>query len=1279
MKKRVLSVFLALALCFTMFAGMGFAAGRVENNLAKAQKVLDSALDSQKAVINNAANAIEDTSIDAEPWLTLIKGAVEDGGLLEGIFNAEMALNEAGQEDQMVVLPYFLIRYLDDSMEAGTITVTENGVISTAVEKFRALNEKYDTTGLGLKASLDMFGDYGDELTNIFTEMIQGDNDDEVISDIGAADKAEVWAIAKDQAEQDAVKVLDYAQKFVFSTSTDENADRTIVENFKKMMDSDRLKKDAALLIGQDILDEVSSGLVGKLKGYISVDLVESIVNPHKAKVFDADKDVAIAEIYTVMKEFAADMESTSDPFMSKLVGLIADRGLTPSGLVKSLELTMVGENGLDPTNGFQVVWYDLALGRAMKVTDLSGDKVVSPEEPIDLNLNHRIIDNQLGQTFKYNVSGQFSVVSNRSDVKVVDNNEGTIILDYDPKDIEPGGKVVLTVYRGKGEVAQGDEVYRYIREYEFDLESEEVAANITIDKAVEQTYGRPSTVFIRGTAEGVKAFNLSVTRPDGSVYVFQTATPDAFAKGYTFGIGENDPEGEYTITAAVQGGPSDVAKFIVKDTEPDRTLELAPVADTTLGGQVFVKGTSSGYKAIIVSIVDKDNKVLSYETVTPETFAKGITYTVPEDRPLGEYKVIAGDAKFTDDTTFWVKAASGNKVLVYEAYDPKTIADKLVGTAMSELGLPATLTLSNDEGDKVENVKIDWTKAVYDANSTEVQTLVGTYAAPSEYDLGGDADGKVEVKVQLVKPAPERKLTLDTTGLNGTVYSKGEDSVVIKGTSVNFKAIVIAIDDENGNRFVYETVTPEQYKNGVKYDIPADAADGTYTVVVGDGQYSDNQTSTFVVKAASPNDIVKKVYTPEEITSKKVGTRLTNLGLPAKVTLTTRDGKTFEADVDWTNAQYDSKSRDTQTLVGQIVLPEEYKDYEFSGIDDKVRVDVTLKSSGPVGPIGPGSDSHSVATKFNDDETAYSVDHINVKGTTDSSNVTLTLVGPNGETLKTVTIKGSEFKAGYAMDISDIAPLGYGKYVLSVKETPNGPIKDTYDFELKAPITVDSFNKKDHMNYIVGYEDGTVRPNANISREETVTILFRLLTEDARKDWLTESTSKFSDVESGRWSMTAIATLSKANLVNGYEDGTFRPANAITRAEFAALTARFALKDAGTVTSTYSDIKGHWAEADIMAVSNAGWFKGSDGKFRPDDKITRAEAVTVINRILERDKADKESFSEDIVKFSDLNESDWFYTDMVEATNSHDYEKNNTKETWTKANEATDWSTYEK
>ncbi len=222
--------------------------------------------------------------------------------------------------------------------------------------------------------------------------------------------------------------------------------------------------------------------------------------------------------------------------------------------------------------------------------------------------------------------------------------------------------------------------------------------------------------------------------------------------------------------------------------------------------------------------------------------------------------------------------------------------------------------------------------------------------------------------------------------------------------------------------------------------------------------------------------------------------------------------------------------------------------------------------------------------------------------------------------------------------------------------------------------------NGDDHYAYIVGYPDSTVRPQNGITRAEVATIFFRLLTDETRNANSTK-TNSYSDVAAGAWYNHAVSTLSAMGIVKGDSQGKFNPNAPITRAEFAAIAARFDDK-ANTTAVDFSDIASHWAKDEISAAANNGWINGyTDGTFRPNNKITRAEAMTLVNRVLKRLPETAEDLHNDMIKWSDNSDtSAWYYLAVQEATNSHYYDiKENKYEKWSKLRETRDWTELEK
>lgn len=276
------------------------------------------------------------------------------------------------------------------------------------------------------------------------------------------------------------------------------------------------------------------------------------------------------------------------------------------------------------------------------------------------------------------------------------------------------------------------------------------------------------------------------------------------------------------------------------------------------------------------------------------------------------------------------------------------------------------------------------------------------------------------------------------------------------------------------------------------------------------------------------------------------------------------------------------------------------------------------------------------------------------------------------GDTYETVlALKDSEWMI---VDTS-ISPVYFENTIDTGKD-------DYYPIIIPTIINKDTgmLNKTDHFAYVIGYPDGTVHPNGQITRAEVATIFFRLLRDEVRDGAFTTSNS-YSDVAYGKWYNNPISTMSALGIITGYPDGTFKPNKPITRAEFAAIAARFDETQSGK-SATFSDVIGHWAAKEIGIAYYNDWIKGyPDGTFKPDQNITRAEAMTLINRVLERKPESPADLLTNMNKWTDnLDTSKWYYLDVQEATNSHGYtRKTFNYELWRQMLPDPDWSRYER
>ena len=253
-----------------------------------------------------------------------------------------------------------------------------------------------------------------------------------------------------------------------------------------------------------------------------------------------------------------------------------------------------------------------------------------------------------------------------------------------------------------------------------------------------------------------------------------------------------------------------------------------------------------------------------------------------------------------------------------------------------------------------------------------------------------------------------------------------------------------------------------------------------------------------------------------------------------------------------------------------------------------------------------------------------------------------------------------SPLKHVYSVAATCDGPLSGLKYstLPGIRWTMDGKID--HDKLLLYPILNIGLNYTDHFAYMVGYPDGTFKPQANITRAEVAAIIYRLMTPESRAKFH-DGDCMFSDVQAGMWFNESVCTLVKAGIISGYPDGTFKPNQSITRAEFSSMIARmFSVSYVGN--NSFEDINGHWAQSYMNILSKLGILKGdSNGNANPDANLTRAEATAMCNRLVGHNSTNSSlnSCKEPITSWPDVSNGAWFYADVLEATNSHDY-------TWT-------------
>ncbi len=383
-----------------------------------------------------------------------------------------------------------------------------------------------------------------------------------------------------------------------------------------------------------------------------------------------------------------------------------------------------------------------------------------------------------------------------------------------------------------------------------------------------------------------------------------------------------------------------------------------------------------------------------------------------------------------------------------------------------------------------------------------------------------------------------------------------------------------------------------------------------------------------------------------------KEGTKLVNLSALSDLYLTYDDNRITAAGeytirgtvTGSTTIKYDNDEIDTIAYLFEQEVDKE-NDSNYRDSADDISATVVVQGSNPSTSLGGGSVINKTLTIMDGEE-----DHSKKQYIVNTTIETGKLEMPK---------KDGYVFAGYYYDKELTKP---------VEEI----FKLTEDMTIYVKWNECVLNETTHFAFIIGYpmEDGReeVRPENNMTREEIATVFYRLL-KDEMRDKLFTAENNFSDVENERWSNKAISTIAKGNYINGYEDGTFKPANPITRAEFVTIAARiYAVDEVYTYDVDFTDVKGHWAEKYINYATASGWIDGyEDNTFKPDKYITRAEVMKIINHVLNR-RVKEEGLIPDAKRWVDNSQDKWYYYEVIEATNFHAFDRaeGETYETWT-------------
>lgn len=620
-------------------------------------------------------------------------------------------------------------------------------------------------------------------------------------------------------------------------------------------------------------------------------------------------------------------------------------------------------------------------------------------------------------------------------------------------------------------------------------------------------------------------------------------------------------------------------------------------------------------------NVTATEGATLSYSTDNGETW----TATEPTIKNVGEIKVI-------------VKASMAN-------YSDATAEYTLKVT-------PRTVTLTSETASKP-----------YD----------GTPLTKPEVTVTGDGfvDGEVtNIKATgSVTNVSEGEVTNAITFVPGDAFNAGNYKIEKSEGKLTITPLAVTVTAKDYTKYVGEkdpvleaTVTGTINNDTVSYTISREAGEtvGTYTITPAGAEAQGNYTVTY---KAGMLTIKERPYRPNPSITDKITVEIT--GNSDSVVYDGTEHSVKDYTVKISDSRYTEKdfTFSGKALASGInagtyemgLKADQFKNTNarFKNVEFVIKADGVLTITQRPLTITAGS-AEGIAP--------VTCDKYTVEGLA------------TGDKVDSVKITGIQSEPGESPNVASDAVIKNAK-----GEDVTANYKITYvDGVLKA---IEVLNKEIHFNYVIGYTDGTIRPNNDISRAEVATIFFRLLTDEAREQYTTTA-GNFTDVKAGMWCNRAIATLTNMGIIKGYTDGSFQPNKSITRAELATIIARFAKLDVNT--KTFSDINGHWAQKNIELAAGNGWINGyEDGTFRPNNNITRAETFAMINRVLDRQTesvSDLLPTSEMNMWSDNLNENAWYYKDVQEATNYHKCDRvgDSVYEKWTEKVPDIDWASYQ-
>ena len=833
---------------------------------------------------------------------------------------------------------------------------------------------------------------------------------------------------------------------------------------------------------------------------------------------------------------------------------------------------------------------------------------------------------------------------------KVTDKNNGS--ATYKNGEGDGIGTMTLSIIENKGLTVSGTD---YTGKYDGASHGKAATASVegatieySIDGGTTWTTTFPTVTNVSDSTEvQVKAtktgyvpaettYNLtvtprSVTITSGNASKMYDGTP-LTKHEVTYG-GDNFVAGEgaditYTGSQTIVGSSENTFTFELKDGTAKENYNI-----TTNYGELKVTDsdklsvTATGYDSMYDgqthngNVTATEGATLSYSTDNGETW----TATEPTIKNVGEIKVIvkASMANYSDATAEYTLKVTPRPVTLTS----ETASKPYDGTPLTK----PEVTVTGDGFVDGEVTDIKATGSVTNVSDSPVTNTI-VYTTTDKF---------VEDNYNITKA--EGKLTITPLAVTVTAkdYTKyvGEKDPVLEAT-----------------------VTGTINNDTIDYTISRDAGEtvGTYTITPAGAEAQGNYTVTYKTGTLT---IKERPYRPNPPITDKITVEITGNsdsvvydGTEHSVkdyTVKISDSRYTEKDFTFSGKALASGINTGAYEMGLKADQFKNTNARFKNVEFVIKADGVLTITQRPLTITAGS-AEGIAP--------VTCDKYTVEGLA------------TGDKVDSVKITGIQSEPGESPNVASDAVIKNAK-----GEDVTANYKITYvDGVLKA---IEVLNKEIHFNYVIGYTDGTIRPNNDISRAEVATIFFRLLTDEAREQY-DKTTSSFSDIKDGAWCCRAVSTLTNMGIIKGYTDGTFQPNKSITRAELATIIARFAKLDVNT--KTFSDITGHWAQKSIELAAGNGWINGyEDGTFRPNNNITRAETFAMINRVLDRQTesvSDLLPTSEMNMWSDNLNENAWYYKDVQEATNYHKCDRvgDSVYEKWTEKVPDIDWASYQ-